>query len=419
MASAESVVVGGGVASGSPFTLGRLVYVTNVAPPQVSTYGPKVFADGAVTVTSFPDSTGAYNAAAGATETVRIQGGLIVSGSGTDSVQIGRAAVANATGAVVIGQGVSANGHTGVFIGYAAGATTITCGGILVGAGSHLIGNGGGAAAICVGSNSTAQNSGAGGGETLCIGNNSVSSQGDVVIGSNATSTSNTATDPGNVIVGQTAIANAAGRGCVLIGNNTNAGAKLSIIVGQASTIGTGIQNIILGQNAEITGAIANSIVIGTGSSIGASGSGIVLGNGLATAAALTAWIGGPNTKIRTLVIGEGDTVATPPDRTIRCTNATGPDNAASGLIVVAPLSTGAAVAASISLQTGVAAGSSSTLQTPTTQFQVDGDSTATFTRMLVYVVDTGTLQRVQTINNAAIQTLTGLATARLLYVAL
>lgn len=417
MANAESVVVGGGAAAGPSFALGHLVSITNVQPPQISSIPAKAVLDGAVNVVSIPNSAGVYDASTGATETLRINGGMICTGSGQDSVQIGRGANANATGVVVIGQGVNANGHQGVFIGYASGSTTITCGGVLVGVGSHLTGSGGGAAAICIGNNSTAQNTGAGGGETLCIGNNSLSSQGDVVLGSNSTSTSNVVTDPGNVVIGQTTIANAAGRGCVVIGNGVTAGGPLVIIIGANSTTGTGTQNIVVGRASAVAGTVANSIVIGTNSTMSAGGSGIILGNGLTTALTLTGWFGAPSTKLRVVVIGEGDTVVSPPDRTIRCTNASGADNAAAGLFIIAPLSTGAAVAPSISLQTGVAAGSSANLQAATTQLQVDGATTATFTRMLVYVVDTGTLQRVQTITNAAIQSLTGLATARLLYV--
>lgn len=417
MASAESVVVGGGAAAGSPFTLNHLIQITNVQPPQISSINTKVVIDGAVQVVSIPNSAGVYDATTGATETLRVNGGMIVSGSGTDSVQIGRAAVANATDSVVIGQGLSCNGHQAIVIGASLGAATVTSSGILLGFGSHITGNGGGSNAICIGSNSTAQNTGAGGGETLCIGNNSVASSVDVVIGSNATSTSNRVQDPGNVIVGQAAVANATGRGNVVIGNGAASGSNLSVAIGVSAVTGTGTQNTIVGAASTIGGSVANSIVLGAASTISAGGSGIILGNGLTTAAVTSAWLGAPSTKITTVVIGEGDTVASPVARTIRFTNATGVDNAALGVSFVAPLSTGAAAPATISFQTGVAIASSGTLQTATTQLQIDGTTTATFTRMLVYVVDTGTLQRVQTINNAAIQTLTGLATARLLYV--
>lgn len=48
---------------------------------------------------------------------------------------------------------------------------------------------------------------------------------------------------------------------------------------------------------------------------------------------------------------------------------------------------------------------------------QVDGTSVATNTRMLLYTVDTGSVQRVKTITNAAVLTLLGMGAGRLLYV--
>jgi hypothetical protein len=414
MADSNPIIIGGGINAGTPFTLGNLVYVSNINPAQLTTLPAQHRLDGSVQITAFANNLGAYPAVTGATETVRIQGGLIVLGAGTDTVQIGRAATAAANQSIVIGATAADGNQVGVVIGF--GAAQTNSAGIVIGPGANIGGNAGGSTGIAIGTNASAVNSGSGGGDSLAIGTSAIAKQQDVVIGGSASSNIQNLLGNSNVVIGFAAAVNVGQGAGVAIGSSSAVAAKAGVAVGQAATIGTGINNVAIGQAAKITGAVTGVVVVGQGS-VASSAGVIMLGSGAVDLGTGVCQLGAPNTNVTTIVIGQGDTFATPNARVIRFTNASGLNSVAGGLTLIAPLSTGNSTPGGITFQTGVAIGSGSTLQTAATAMQLDGTTTATNTRLLLYTVDTGTVQRVQTITNAAILTLLGLGAGRLLYV--
>ena len=80
-----------------------------------------------------------------------------------------------------------------------------------------------------------------------------------------------------------------------------------------------------------------------------------------------TLYMGQPLYPVTTLVMGNGDTAATPAAKTVRFTNGSGVDNAAGALTIIAPRSTGAATPADLIFQTGVVAVCSAAPDAPTT----------------------------------------------------
>lgn len=371
MAGVEAIVVGGGIESGSPFALGQLVYISNVNPPQLTSYPPKRVLDGAVVVTSVPNNSGTYNAITGATETLRVQGGMIVSGSGTDTVQIGRGATATANQSTVIGTGAKDNSQVGVVVG--TNAAMSAAAGVVIGNGAALSGNAGSASGIAIGTGAIAANSSSGGGDSLAIGNGAVASQGDTVIGFNATSSTQNVLGNGNVVIGSQANVNVGQGASTAVGASSGIAAKAGVAIGQGATIGTGINNVVIGQVAKVNGAAADCIVIGQNSVLSSSQS-IAIGVGAVDLGANVCQLGAPTTDIRTFVLGAGDTIAAPAARTLRFTNGLGANNAAGNVTIIAPLSTGNAAPGTVIIQVGRLAGSSSTLQTATTMLTI-GDN--------------------------------------------
>ncbi len=374
MADSSPIIVGGGAAAGSPFALNGLLYVTNVNPPQISTFNAQVLVDSGSSKTylSIANSAGVYNAITNATETFRVQGGMIVSGSGTDTVQIGRAASASNTGGVAIGANATNPGISVVI-----GSGAVSPGGgsaTIIGNNPVVTFTGGGNVAVVIGDGATADsNINAGGsGTSLAIGTTSVAGDGDTVLGCNASGTK-TQNNNYNVIIGALATQTLTRGNAVVIGHATTSAATLGVVVGANSSIGSGTKNTVLGQGSSVSGAFTNCVVLGQGSTAGASAQ-IVLGVGGLSIGANTAQIGTPGTIISTFVLGQGDTATTPGAVTMRFTNGSGADNAAGNLVVIAPLSTGAGTPATILFQTGHVGGSSSTLQTATTILQL-GDA--------------------------------------------
>lgn len=384
MAQTNPIVVGGGVSAGSPFALGHLVYVTNVNPPQLSSYGPLVSTDSgsAVVYTDFPNSAGTSVTVTNATETVRILGGLIVEGTGgsgsvaigagatvrsgtADQIVIGRAATAAAvapTGAVVIGAGSNGTGGASVIVGRNSGSGSANpVSGVFIGDTAQASGNAGGANVVCIGDNALIVLGGAGGGGAVAIGAaSSVAHPSSVTIGRAAQSTFSSSLGQNTVTIGDGAISSVAGT---------------TLIGGASSTSQTG--SVVIGSGATATGAGTGSIVIGQLATSGASQQ-IVIGASGASLGANIAQIGTSGTQIVTLVIGAGNTIASPAAKGIRFTNASGTDNAAGNLTIQAPLSTGAATPATIIFTVGAVAASSATLQTATTVMTI-GDQIVTF----------------------------------------
>ena len=465
MPSGQSLIVGGGIQSGSPFTLNHLVYVTNTSPAQLSSYGPIVATDSgsSVVYTAIPDGPGNVSTYTLDQATLRVAGGIIAEYRANDrSVCIGPQASIGITGTtetVAIGYSSSNASIRSVAIGYQA--------------------------AIGAGNDSS------------------------IAIGDTATVPAGTSTD------------------AIAIGRLSVGGVAQGIAIGLSATV-TQANGVVVGANSSVTAAAAqsSSIVVGAGTVITSTQS-ITIGAGGADAGANVLQLGAANTPIVTTIIGAGNTIASPVAKTVRFTNASGTDNAAAAVTIQAALSSGNALPGTLIFAVGQqVAGSSATLQTAgagltlshttagghlatfgrvvraagnlsnggialgmgtatgfsnnagdesivmwangaiqavlgplyfaqgststigwrattdafggTTDLrllrsgtstlsiqdgganiagQFDQSATATHSRLLLYTVDTGTVQRVQTITNAAILTLLGLGAGRLLYV--
>lgn len=371
MAESTPIVVGGGIQSGSPFALNHLVYVTNVNPPQLESLAAQYVKDGSVFALSVADSTGTYPSVSGATETLRVQGGIIVSGSGTDTVQIGRAASATANLSTVIGTQATDGGQVGVVIGYTASFSA--CAGVCIGNGASCTGNAGGSTAVVIGTSASANVLAAG--TAVVIGDQAVGRTSDVVIGYQASSSASNAFGASNVVIGTQASANIAQGTCVVVGTASHANVTLAVVIGGGSSVAI-TKGIVVGEGSSISSGGAGSIVIGQGSSVTAAAN-VILGNGVASGTPNICWLGGPSTKLIYIIFGEGDTVVSPAGRLWRFTNGSGTDNAAGDFTLVAPISTGAGTPARIIFQVGHVAASSATLQTATTVLTI-GDGIVT-----------------------------------------
>ena len=366
MADSNPIIVGSGIGAGPTFVLGHLTVVAQASPPIIGSTTPVAVLDGAVTVISFPNSANVYNTIVGATETVRIQGGMIVSGAGTDTVQIGRAAAATANHSTVIGTLAADNGQVGVLVGY--GTSFNLAAGVVIGNGSSMTGNAAGSTGVVVGV--AASGNVLAGAGCVVLGDGAVGRTSDVVVGFNASSSLTDAFGASNVVIGTNAAANIASGTCVVIGTAATGSVKFAVVVGGASSVA--IQyGIVVGYNSHITAAGAGSIIIGRGCTVSAAAN-IILGDNFNSSTPNLAWFGTPDTKIIAWILGEGDTVASPVARYIRYTNASGANNAAADAYFLAPVSTGNAAAGRFIFQIGKVGASSATLQTLTTQLIID-----------------------------------------------
>lgn len=359
----RSVFVGGGIQPGTPFTLNSLLYITNITPPTASASVARQGTDGAVSYLTV--GTG-YVASPGATEEFRLKSGLITEGLGVDTLRIGRGASAGNAGnlrgiaigtlancatndAVVIGYNASAATSGSVAVGYQAGA--VLAEGITIGFSAYGQGNAGGATVIAIGTQANAQASAAGGQDALAIGGLAVARAYDTVIGYGAQSNVQSVFGNKNTVVGRQAKANIAQGNCVVVGADAAAHVLRGTAIGQLATAGSN-DSIAIGQAASVGAASTFSISIGN-TTTNAFAQSIVIGHGGVAFQANTAMIGGASTVINTLVIGSGNTLASPGAKSVRFTNATGVDNAAGEVVFTAPLSTGAAAEAGFAIAVG------------------------------------------------------------------
>lgn len=393
MADIQDIIVGAGATAGGTFVLGRVTYVAQVSPAVISTSTPAIVNDGAVVgILSIPSSAGVYNAIVGATERLRVQGGAIISGAGLDSVQVGRGAAAATIGGVAIGQGATcgvfgiggvvigqgANAVSqGVVIGYLGSVNGSGTSGIAIGVSANLSGSGGGCIGMAIGGSATAGSttSSGGAGHAIAIGDNSTASDGDTVVGTNAVAVQGTNNNY-NVVVGSFATVSVVHGNGVAIGRLASIAAQFGVSIGAQATIGTGAKNVVVGQGSSVSGAFVNCVVLGQGSTSGASNQ-IILGVGGLSIGANVCQIGTPGTAVTTFVLGGGDTVASPPVRTVRFTNSSGADSPAGALILQAPLSTGNGSPGVLVLRVGHQIGAGSTLQIATDVLTI-GDGTVT-----------------------------------------
>ena len=396
MASGQSIVVGGGIQAGT-ISLKQFLYVTNVNPPQAS---------GSVTMTaevdtgssnlqyvSIPNSTGTHLTTTGATERLRVNGGALIVGSGTDSVQIGRGGVASASDsiasgrgsassvidAVVIGRSATNGGQTGVVLGSTAGMTSAS--GVSIGAGAAVSGNAGGASCVAIGTAAAAALPSNGGGTCIAIGTNAQARSEDVVIGGNASSNVQSTLGCGNVVIGTSATINKAQGFAVAIGWQAGSTQIGSVVIGAAASATAAAaqqKSIVIGVSSVATAT--HTIIIGSDASFTTTS--IAIGGGAVDLGAGFCQLGAVSTPITTLLVGAGNTIATPAAKTIRFTNGTGTDNIAAAVTFIAPLSTGSGTPGTIIFQVGAVGGTGTTLQTATTVMTI-GDQIVTFAGLI------------------------------------
>jgi hypothetical protein len=406
VSATQTIIVGGGIQSGAPFTLNHLVYITNTTPPQISSYGAQRLVDSvsAAEYTSIPTSAAVYlTNALNATEGLRVNGGAILAGTGgtgtsqlgfgalaagtdataigrgasapgTDQIAIGRAAttrsgagpqIAIGQGAimgntfgnqVVIGATANGSGSTGVVIGFNAGAGTAVLG-VIIGESAQAAGNGGGVDVVVIGSGALALMGSNGGGGCVLIGTAGVANHPScVVIGRGAQASKSNSVGQINVVIGDGAL---------------SAGTNTTIVGGSSGVTGDASDVVVIGALSTTNVAGTGGVVIGSGNAV-THGQNLILGNGNTSIAANTAWIGGPTTDLRTFIFGAGNQFATPAARTIRFTDGSGANNAAGAVTIQTPRSSGNATPSSFIFQATTAHGSDSVLQTLRTVFQLD-----------------------------------------------
>ena len=429
MPGGAGLIIGTGAELIAVATIGNLPKIAGLTPQTLNDSILNQRVDGLVNYITIGNS---YTTALGYAETFRTKGGFISEGLAPDTLVLGRGAysgtLANglrntvigttattgntAVNNVVIGYGANAAGQSDcVIVGNSASVNL--CGGVVIGSGAYGGGNAGGSNVVAIGQSAVGWCNG--GGNSLAVGNLASARDGDTLIGWNTKSVAGFGATSGNTVVGSGAHAIVAAAATTVMGfgsfcdfvNGTVIGGQsssltpLAVIVGHGSTTSvTGTKAIVIGQAATSTHDQA-----------------IVIGHGAASIGANTMTVGGTNLDVRTVVIGKGNTTVSPAARMVRWTNASGLDNIAGNVTWQAPLSTGAAAPANHVFTVGVAHGSDAVLQTADIAMQLDGSVAAGDTRMLLYTADTGTVQRVKTITNAAIDTLTGIAGSRLLYV--
>lgn len=358
MARVETIIVGGGISAGSPFTLGAFPYIANTDPPIVIASPLLKQATGAIVVA-------AVDPQPLAAEVLRVKGGLISEGVGVDSVVVGRGASAPVAGieAIAIGRLAITRQNRQIAIGYSADA-------------------GGNSASIAIGNGATINPTSAGGiniggllgivaASSVVIAGSIADGGGGIVIGG-----STNASGVEAVVIGRGSTGNAFG--VVVLGDQAFVNATSGIAIGSRSggavTRVTAAGGIAIGQAVDVSGA--NGIAIGTQAVI-THASAIVLGAGAASAAIGSCVIGGAAGPISTVIIGSGDTVAAPGAVTIRVTDGVGANIGAGALSVRSGISTGNGASPPLNFVVGSAvAGASSVAQTPYTALQL-ADSVA------------------------------------------
>lgn len=355
MARVETIVVGGGIAAGSPFQLNFVPIVGATDPATLIT------TDFLFTVPTGANRgliVGTADPAAGP-ERLRVKGVAIIEGTHADTTVIGDGTDSGGTGQILIGNAITPG----------------------TGANNVLVGNsitGPAAASTCVAIGQAINLTGALGG-SVAIGQSAVVSAGTgVAIGSGA-----------QVTAAGTSHGVAIGNTCVVSGANGSIG------VGSGVTV-SGLGSFAFGANLTVNAD--NCVCLGGSASTGTHDNSIVIGAGANAFAAQQCNIGTnvSATPINTIVVGHGlDTAANPTAVLWRQTNALGTDNAAGAMTLQAGLSTGNVVGPAINFNSGVPGASGTTLQTTRTWARISPTTTATETALMVWDVDNGVLERV------------------------
>lgn len=371
--SVTDLIVGGGIAAGSPFTVNTLQMVVNTNPATVA------------------DSV--YKQSANARSLAMGSGASF--GSGNDQIVIGRnsAFTGNIAGGVFIGpnvtSGVTAGFNPPIVINSASGTTFTN----VVG-GDILISN----------ADSLGTINWAGTGGNVIIGAvNSLPCLSSVLIGTGMTHTQN---QTGNVLIGAGVFCSSgAGGDNVMIGRQAqgiacirNTGLGSSINFGSVRTDGT----ILVGFNATCQNGQSNNICIGRASVLGSlwNAPSIILGGGITdnvAALGATFVLGGPLTPISKMLAGRGQShTASIGGFTLSCTNGITTNDLAMGdLTLITPLSTGAGAPGVMNFQTAPIGAAGNVVQTARTGLQVAASNVLEDTDILVFDVTAAVLKRV------------------------
>lgn len=366
----QTVILGGGIKKGAPFTVNTLPVITGISPPTVSDSVAKQSVNGRSIAFGSGAAFGAAN------DQVAIGTNVIFTGTVTGIVGLGNNIASNVTVGfsppVLIGNGITCN----------------TAGAVIINTGLTSLTHAAGSASIAIGSPND-------------IG------LGCVSIGAGITTTVNQSR---NVLIGFGVFCSSgAGSDNTLIGAQAQ-GTGLTQVVGIGSAINFGSNalsgSVIIGYNSSIQGAKSNCIVIGPQNIAGSASPFIYLSAGLndATIPANSFIVGGPNNPMNNVLIGRGQThTATLGGLTIRGTNGITTNNLDMGaLTIIAPLSTGNAANGHIIFQTGAIAGAGNAQQAATTQFRVLASAGgAGVASVDIANVTNGAAANVGTLNNA------------------
>lgn len=353
MARVETIVVGGGVNAGSPFTVNRIPYISNTDPPFLVA-SPVLFQVLGVNPAITISPTG-VDPQASTTTILRVAGGIasfplntvagrlhcvlgarqIVTNFATtqDMTIIGNDIIgAPGSGATIVGKGIS---------------SLSTCAQVIIGTGI-VFATGTNDGVVIIGDNiSVGQNNGGSAGKHVYIGSNQVIGGGAAAISVE----------------------------CTLIGANISASADHSVnsVVGASCQLNNATFSSGIGRNNRWSAGVAHSVAVGANNVLAHSNC-VMLGDGNTTSAQNQCWIGGAgsgSTGITSVIIGKGEDSSAPSSVTIRLTNGNGADVAGANLTMQCGAGTGAGAASSIIFQTPTVGASSSVLQTLATRLTI------------------------------------------------
>lgn len=337
------IVIGGGIALGTPAVIGNFLKLSSITPPAGNT----------------------------SARLIERASSIEILGDGTNSTAIGNNADANGTENIVIGHGSSSVGGGSpsdiILIGQAVVNTGAVSNQIIIG---HDISSNGNS--IIIGAITSPANFS----NAVCIGLGMTHSGtvNGVIIGDTASTSGTNATAIGNG-AGAAATGVSIGSGANQASTNAN-----TILIGQGSlsqgAAATG--NLIIGSSAGVISATSVANVIFIGHNLRTDQAGVVYASGDVVIGNNN--VGGLGFSSRVIWFGDLHTAATAvPAAAMRWKNAAGTDIAAGSITITAPRATGNAVGGSIVFQTGPAGASSAVLQTATTRLTISPNGVSTF----------------------------------------
>lgn len=402
----EDLVVSPGIAAGSPFAVGDVLYVVQTSPALAAST-PNIFVD----TSASPQQIEIGPLAATPHATVIGHLATVPAGGSGNQVVIGTSATtADTQDDVVIGH----LANTGI-VNAGFGSVAIGVSAVVGGAGSN---SGGG---VAIGPNASANNG-------IAIGSNASCLLGQIAIGINAVAKNF------GVAIGNSADAEFGGghgNGAVAIGRSVTANESTDIVIGTGNggTAAAAGGNIMLGSGVGGSGVqSANCVVIGSSSNAGgasnlpasvaaaanfstviggnsqAQHAGVrLLGRGLVSTAANQTLIGGTDDPAATVTLGNGAVAAIPQNVVLGVTggNASANNIIGANLTIAGGISTGTAAGGSIIFQTTPASGASSTTPNAlTTALTIDSTQLVTFATAPFFTALTATGATVLTLTN-------------------